>query len=138
MSSRAGDIIRRARALVGSPFRPQGREPGTGLDCVGLVLSTFDVSPDTVRRNYRLRGGHRPEIEAGLMRQFRKVAPNKSRPGDVLLCAISSDQLHLAISCGASFVHADARLRRVVETPGELPWPIIGAYRRRAVRSKSS
>lgn len=138
MSPRPDDAVRRARALVGSPFRPQGREPATGLDCVGLVLSTFGISPDSVRRNYRLRGGHRPEIEAGLMRQFRKVARNTSRPGDVLLCAISNDQLHLAISCGASFVHAEARLRRIVETPGRPPWPVVGVYRRCAVKSKSS
>lgn len=138
MNLRADETIRRARALVGTPFRPQGREPGTGLDCVGLVLSAFEISPDSVRRNYRLRGDHRPEINAGLMRQFRKVARNTSRPGDVLLCAICNDQLHLAISCGASFVHADARLRRIVETPGEPAWPIIGVYRQRAVKSKSS
>lgn len=130
--------MRRARALVGSPFRPQGREPRTGLDCVGLVLSAFGISPDSVRRNYRLRGGHRAEIEAGLMRHFRKVARNTSRPGDVLLCAVSNDQLHLAISCGESFVHANARLRRIVETPGLPPWPVIGVYRPRAAKSKSS
>lgn len=138
MSFQAEDVVRRARALVGSPFRPQGRDPGTGLDCVGFVLSAFGISPDSVRRNYRLRGGHRPEMEAGLMRQFRKVGRNTSLPGDVLLCAISNDQLHLAISCGASFVHADARLRRIVETPGRPHWPVIGVYRQRSVKSKSS
>jgi len=105
---------------------------------VGFVLSAFGISPDSVRRNYRLRGGHRPEMEAGLMRQFRKVGRNTSLPGDVLLCAISNDQLHLAISCGASFVHADARLRRIVETPGRPHWPVIGVYRLRSVKSKSS
>ena len=27
------------------------------------------------------------------------------------------------------FVHADAQLRRVVERPGEPPWPVIGIWR---------
>lgn len=138
MSIRADEVVKRARAVVGSPFRPQGREPRIGLDCVGLILSAFDISQETVRRDYRLRGGHRLEVEAALMQRFGRISLDKSRPGDVLLCAIASDQVHLAISCGASFVHADARLRRVVETPGKPPWPIIGAYRPRAAKSKSS
>lgn len=46
-----------------------------------------------------------------------------------MLCAVAEEQLHLAIHCGASFVHADAQLRRVVETPGEPRWPIIAAFR---------
>jgi hypothetical protein len=35
-------------------------------------------------------------------------------------------QLHLAILTGRGFIHADARLRRVVETPGRPdPAPIM-------------
>lgn len=137
MTVHSEKALRRARALIGSPFRPQGRDPCIGLDCVGLVLCAFDVSPDTIRRNYRLRGSHRHEVEAGLMQFFRKVRIKERRPGDVLLFAISSDQIHLAISCGASFVHADARLRQIVETPGRPPWPVIGVYRQRVIKSRS-
>lgn len=138
MSFRPDVIVARARALSGSRFRPQGRDPRSGLDCVGLVLSTFAIPPDEVRRDYRLRGRHRAEVEKALGQRFRKVGRKQRRAGDVLLCAIAPDQLHLAISCGASFVHADARLRRIVETPGDPPWPVIGAFRRRAGKPKSS
>lgn len=131
MTTPANNFVRRARALVGSPFRPQGREPATGLDCVGVVLSVFDIPRDQVRRNYRLRGRHRREIELELGAWFRRLKANGRRAGDVLLCAIAHDQMHLAIDCGASFVHADARLRRIVETPGEPTWPVIAAFRPR-------
>ena len=30
-------IVAAARACIGTPFRPQGRLPGVGLDCIGLA-----------------------------------------------------------------------------------------------------
>ena len=126
----------RARALVGVPFRPQGRDASQGLDCVGLCLAAYCLPPETGRRNYRLRGDYRAEIKAIVRHWFRRVGKSQSRPGDMLLMAVTADQLHLAVRTDPGFVHADARLRRVVETPGEPDWPLIGAYRRRAHRTK--
>lgn len=37
MPSKA-DIVARARAMIGTPWRHQGRSPGRGLDCVGLLV----------------------------------------------------------------------------------------------------
>ena len=48
------DYAERARALVGTRFRAQGRGVG-GLDCVGVVLATFGLPLHLVRRDYRLR-----------------------------------------------------------------------------------
>ena len=120
----------RARALVGARFRPQGR-CGEGLDCLGLVIAAFDLPPDEIRRDYRLRGDHRAELERGLLTHFKKVRARDARPGDVLLLQVASDQLHLAIRSEAGFVHAHARIGRVVETPGMPEWLLLGAYRRR-------
>ena len=129
------EIVHRARALAGAVFRPQGRDGATGLDCVGLVVCAFEIPTCEVPRDYRLRGRHRSKIESELSRYFRRVKPHELRAGDVMLCAIADDQMHLAISCGKSFVHADARLRRIVETPGNPVWPIIGVFRPRRTRS---
>jgi hypothetical protein len=124
--------VERARALVGCRFRPQGRDAATGLDCVGVIVASFALPVDAVRRDYRLRGLHRREIEAGLVGHFRKVARTRVRPGDVLLMAPAPDQPHLALRTACGFIHADAGLRKVVETPGTPPWPIVGVWRRRA------
>lgn len=121
----------RARALVGAPFRPQGRDTEQGLDCVGLCLLTYGLPTDFGRRNYRLRGDHRAELEAALAGHFRRIGPRARRPGDLLLLAVAAEQIHLAVLTNAGFVHADARLRRVVETPGEPDWPRLALYRRR-------
>lgn len=124
------EIVRRARGLVGVPFKPQGRDPLDALDCVGLVLSVFAIPADAVPRDYRLRGHCRDQVEEDLSRHFCRVSASERHPADVMLCAIRSNQLHLAVHCGRSFIHADARARRVVETPGEPPWPISAVFRR--------
>lgn len=125
------DFAARAQALAGTRFRPQGRGVG-GLDCVGLALSVYAISPDDVRRDYSLRGQHEAEIRQFLERRFRRIGPRASRAGDLMLMRIASDQLHLGIRTVDGFVHAHAGLRRVVETAGAPEWPIVGVYRKRS------
>ena len=124
------DFAERARALVGTPFRLQGRGEG-GLDCVGVAIATYELSVEKVRRNYRLRGDHAREIVDFLSEDFRRVPSARLRPGDLILMRVSDDQLHLGVRTDYSFVHAHAGLRRVVETPGLPEWPMLGAYRKR-------
>ena len=124
------DYADRARALVGTPFRPQGRG-AAGLDCVGLIVAVFGIEASSVRRDYRLRGDHRREIERELGGRFRPVRMQDIRPGDILLLGIRTDQVHLAVKTEGGFVHAHARIGRVVETPGTPPWPLLKAFRRR-------
>ena len=107
------DYAERARGLLGTRFRPQGRGE-SGLDCVGLVLATFDIPADKVRRNYSLRGDYRAEIERALETFFQRVDAGRERPGDVMLLQVAADQLHLAVRTGAGFVHAHAGIGRVV------------------------
>lgn len=125
------DYGERARALVGTRFRPQGRGE-RGVDCIGLVLATLGLEASTTRLNYRLRGDHRDEIERGLSQHLRKVPASQLRAGDVMLLYAARDQLHLAIRTTAGFVHAHAGIGRVVETPGMPEWPLLGVYRKRA------
>ena len=138
MSDNGVRAVTRARGIVGVRFRPQGRDPATGLDCVGLVLHAFGIPPDQVRRDYRLRGNRRDEIKAELSRYFEPTSNRSSRAGDVVLCCLRGRQFHLALHCGGAFVHADARARRVVETPGTPQWPILGTYRFALRNLKSS
>lgn len=123
----------RALALAGTPFRAQGRG-SAGLDCVGLVLAACDLPQGMARDDYRLRGDHRREIVGALGARFRKVGFARRRVGDLLLMAVADDQFHLGVMTERGFVHADARLGQVVETPGMPRWPVIAIYRRRTRR----
>jgi hypothetical protein len=127
------DYAARAQALVGKRFRAQGRGLG-GLDCVGVVLVTFDLPADSVRRDYHLRGSYLPELREQLVLQFRRVASGQLRAGDVMLLGVGDGRLHLAVRTSDGFVHAHAGIRRVVETPGTPEWPLLGVYRKRRRR----
>lgn len=123
-------VVERARTLLGCRFRPQGRDPALGLDCVGLVRAAFAI--EEVPRDYRLRGNALEQAERELQRFFEPVGHAAVQAGDVLLLRIAPDQLHLAIKTERGFVHADAAVRKVVETPGSPPWAMISAHRYRS------
>ena len=123
------DVVQRARSLIGCRFRPQGREPEHGLDCVGLVCAAFQIPTELVPRDYRLRGDQSDRLEAELA-PFFELVPDAGA-GDVLVMRAAPDQLHVGIMTERGFIHADAGLRRVVETPGLPLWPILSAHRRK-------
>jgi murein DD-endopeptidase / murein LD-carboxypeptidase len=119
-------IVARARSLVGTRFRPQGRSAADGLDCIGLVALAIDAR--IVPGDYALRGG-------SAVRLARELRAAGLRPveametGDVLVLLPGPGQLHLGIFTSSSLLHGDAGLRRVVERPLPLPWPLAGIWR---------
>jgi lipoprotein Spr len=126
MTNKGEVIAARARSLVGVRFRPKGRSMTGGFDCVGLAAAAAGVAH--VSDDYALRGGDLETLGIDLRKAgFRPCgAPI---PGDVLVLRVGPEQLHLGIWTGGGLVHADAGLRRVVERPGEPPWPVIGIWR---------
>jgi cell wall-associated NlpC family hydrolase len=122
----ADEIVKRARALTGTRFRPQGRSPADGLDCIGLVALAIDAG--TVPGDYALRGGTVRDLDAGLAAAGLRPA-DCPVPGDVLVFAPGHGQLHLGVFTGSGLVHGDAGLRRVAERPLPFPWPLLGIWR---------
>ncbi|MGE4323818.1 MAG: peptidoglycan endopeptidase [Sphingobium sp.] len=123
-------VVAAARALVGVPFRLQGRSERMGLDCVGLVALALT------------RAGHRGVVPAGYdlrwhdggrVRRWLRAARLRQvdipADGDVTLVRPGPLQTHLMIVVPGGFIHGHAGLRRVVETPGASPWPVIGHWR---------
>ena len=123
----AGDPVTRARALIGTRFRLHGRDPASGLDCVGLIVC---ACPAITRppEGYALRGGASAGFAAMFIANGMKEREGEPRVGDVLLLQPSAAQFHLGIWSGESLIHADGVLRRVVETPGALAWPLVSGW----------
>lgn len=130
MTDRGCVLAQEALALVGAPFRLHGRSAETGLDCVGVVALAarraghWAAVPD----RYALRGGLLDEILAW-MKAAGLASVDEMRRGDVVLVQAGVRQFHLMVFTGAGFVHAHAGLRRVVEVPGESPWPVLTIWR---------
>ena len=118
-----------ALACVGAPFRLHGRDPASGLDCVGVAAVALAAAGwrGAVPGGYALRGGVPERVAASLDAGLQRCAADEL--GAILLCRPGPAQLHLAVRVEGGVVHADAALRRVVERPGTLPWPLIGAWR---------
>jgi hypothetical protein len=124
------EIAARARALVGTKFRPQGRDPALGLDCVGTAARAAGLPAERVPGDYALRGGRLAEIEHVLCDLgLQPVASEEAEAGDIMVCEAGLAQFHLAVLTETGFVHADAGLRMVVERPCPLPWPILSLWR---------
>lgn len=124
---RGDAIAERALALVGTPFRMGGRDPATGLDCIGLAAIALGGSSD-LPSGYRLRSGtadswHRWFEAHGF------VQPLCPKPGDLWLVRAAPLRFHLMIAVPGGFVHAHAGLRRVVVLPGASSWPVDSVWR---------
>ena len=121
-----------AQQLVGTPFRLQGRDHATGLDCVGLVIASLrlleiglDLPADYQPRRRRFTIPTATLRDAGLVQ-----ATGSTASGDILLLRTGAAQVHLAIATDARrIVHAHAGLGRIVH--GTLPaqWPVLGTWR---------
>jgi cell wall-associated NlpC family hydrolase len=130
MPGRGEAVAARARSLVGSRYRPQGRRSDLGLDCVGVAAVALSLDADRLPHGYALRGSSLSQLEAAL--RSLGLVPRGSgdlEPGDVLVFRPGAAQLHLAVFTGTGFVHADAGLRTVVERPLPAPWPVAGIWR---------
>ena len=125
--------VRRARTLVGTPFRPQGRAPTSGVDCIGLIVAVYRLDPSTVPDDYRLcspqRGG---ELLDAIRARFRPIA--RAEPGHLVLMRIGSRQWHLGVRTERGIVHADARRGAVLEGPLPQGAIVIGNFRLRRRR----
>jgi murein DD-endopeptidase / murein LD-carboxypeptidase len=121
------DPVTRARALIGTRFRLHGRDPTSGLDCVGLIVC---ACPAITRppEGYALRGGSAAGFAAMFVDNGMAARVGEPCAGDILLLQPSAAQFHLGIWSGVSLIHADAVLRRVVETPGALAWPVVSGW----------
>ena len=98
----------RARALVGTPYRLQGREPGV-----------YRLPAEQVPFRYRVRSGRWAQVDEQLERWFELDRTGGApRSGSLLALRLPQDRAHFAVAGPHAHVHADLGLRRVVETPG--------------------
>jgi len=124
-------IVACARTALGTPFLHQGRQPGRGLDCAGLVLWVGHALglTDFELTNYpRL-----PEEDRLLDLAARAgfIETRAPRPGDVHCLRLLQHPQHLAIATEAGIIHACQRRGQVIEHRLDTGWRarIVASYR---------
>lgn len=126
------DLARAARALVGVPFRLHGRDPRSGVDCVGVLAASYASLGREVSlpNGYALRTRSIPDLSGLFARIGMEPVTAPLQTGDVLLLRPSPCQLHLVIAATTrSIVHAHMALRKVVLGPLPADWPVVGHWR---------
>ncbi|MEM8724612.1 MAG: NlpC/P60 family protein [Pseudomonadota bacterium] len=120
MSEDGARLAKAATALIGVPFRLHGRNPLTGLDCVGLVAASLEaigIQP-SAPRGYHMRNASIEQWLDCARRSGLEPSDDQSRIGDIVLVAPGPGQSHLLIvDSPKSVIHAHAGLRRVVCQP---------------------
>ena len=115
-------MIAAARRCLGTPFHHQGRQPGKGIDCIGLIVCAARAAGIAVRdhSNYGRRPDGKSQLAALLEHGAQPV--KEIAAGDVLLFRYDNQPQHAALATGAdSMIHSFAPAGKVVET-------IIGPY----------
>lgn len=130
-------IDARALELVGTPFRHQGRTPGIGLDCLGVVLHACGAAAQAHDRRDYHRVPDARALRDALHERFERIegATLATAPiGSVLAFHFSRRRAlrHLGVRVADGFVHADEFAVRL--EPVASPWVerFEGAYRWRA------
>lgn len=127
------DIQRAARCFLGTPFRHQGRIPGRGLDCAGVIVCAARALG---LADYDVKGyGRLPDGESFLRHLLaagcEKIKVADARPGDLYLIRFEQDPQHLALVTDIGILHATAGIGRVVEHRLDEAWSarIVAAFR---------
>ena len=117
----AGECLAAAAAeLIGSPFRLHGRDPATGLDCVGLVYASLlrIGRLPSAPQGYRLRNSDPSRWFAFAERSGLLAVSGAVAIGDVLMVEPGPGQQHLLIAESREIaIHAHAGVGRVVRQP---------------------
>lgn len=108
------EISAAALAMVGTPFHAQGRLPGVGLDCIGVVICIARALglPHRDRKAYPMRpdGTLQADLDAQLVR-----VQGEPREGDILLMSFAAEPHHVAVVVdGGRIVHAYSTARKCV------------------------
>lgn len=104
-------MVELARECIDTPFQHQGRIPGLGLDCVGLIRYPA-MSIGIFKEDYTNYGRQPvPELMGSLLdRYFDRIDANDAKPGDIFWLRLRNDPTHLALlSERDTLIHATER-----------------------------
>ena len=117
-----------ALGLVGAPFRLHGRDPLTGIDCVGLVAEAMRCAGfrPCAPNGYTMRSARTEKFQT--LANANGMILTDENP-DIVLAMVNPLQPHLIILTADGFVHAHAGIGRVTFSLGAIPWPVIHRWR---------
>lgn len=137
----ASVLVRSARECIGSRFRLQGRDPQWGLDCVGLVIWSAQQAGVILQDQFDYSLHDDPQrldnaLNQTLLENIVFIEDDvRLHAGDIVRFVAGGTSMHLGIVTPKTLIHADARLRRIVEHRLDADWSsrIVSIHRLRSV-----
>jgi cell wall-associated NlpC family hydrolase len=129
-------FVAAAKSYIGTPFHHQGRLPGVGLDCAGVVVCAAAACAMDIRdvRGYgRVPAGGM--LEQAVLDHCDLVPLHGIRSGDIMLFCFLREPQHLAVFDNGMLIHAYSSVGKVVENSFDDVWHarLRGCYRLKAM-----
>lgn len=128
----SASLARAAEALADAPFRLHGRDPQTGLDCVGVVAAAMAATGRSAEfpTGYTLKRRSVGGLDSIARALGYAEATGPVRAGDVVMYRVGACQFHFGIATAPDqLVHAHAGLRRVVCGTVPAEWELCAHWR---------
>lgn len=133
------ELVLAAYGFLGTPFHHQGRLPGVGLDCAGVVVCALKQIGYAVadRQGY----GRIPSqniFTSAVTEHCDIIQQGDVLPGDLMMFAFRDEPQHIAIVSAVNptmLIHAYQDVGRVVENSLDATWQsrLRGCYRLRGI-----
>ena len=113
------DLINKVREYLDTPFVHQGRVPGEGLDCAGMIVCALQALEYTV-----VDVVDYPRVPSqgkfiGLVREYCDEIPlNEILPADLMMFAFKTEPQHIAVVSSINpimIIHSYQSSEKVVE-----------------------
>jgi cell wall-associated NlpC family hydrolase len=131
------EFIAAARSYIGTPFHHQGRLPGVGLDCAGVIVcaaAACGYSVQDVQGYGRIPSGGL--LEQAVLDHCDIIPFESLQTGDIVLFAFRSEPQHLAVYDNGMLIHAYQDVGKVVENGLDATWRgrLRGCYALRGIQ----
>ena len=134
------EIVARARAWIGTPYRHQASCRGAGTDCLGLLRGlwreTMGAEPEAVpaySADWSETGGREDLVEAAA-RHLVSVDRDAAEPGDVVVLRMRDGGVAKHVGILALSEQGDPSLIHAYSGHGVVESPLTPAWARRIAR----
>lgn len=110
-------ICKQARSYTCTPYKHQGRTPGAGLDCIGLIVASYNAAGVAFDLPTDYSRVPRPALLLKNLARYCDIVPvQEIAAGDILLLKLRKYPQHLALYVGEGrIVHSYQAARKVIE-----------------------
>src|SRR3990167_175008 len=102
------ELIDEARKLIGTPWQHQGRQPGIGIDCAGVIVSLLGLlGLDSDVAGYAREPNG--ELLSNASACLIPIGRDAYQPADVVVFRLRSEPQHVALITDKGMLHALGR-----------------------------